>query len=64
MYIQKDGELHVCHWLVPGNVKNSRLKMLVDTVRIKSANLKNKSFVLECFFDVHVGGGRRLPYVL
>ena len=45
MYVQKDGEL--CHWLVPGNVKNNRLKMFVDTVRIKSANLKNKSFVLE-----------------
>ena len=42
------------HWLVPGNVKKQQNKLVerkafVDTVRIKSADLKNKQFLFYSF---------------
>ena len=68
-YIQKDGAtLLVGAW--QREKQQNKLverKAFVDTVRIKTANLKNTEiFVLEfcscpCFLDV--GRGRRLPYV-
>ena len=41
-------EMELRDWLVHGNVKNNKLvewKAFVDTVRIKSADLKNNFFV-------------------
>ena len=41
-------KMELCYWLVHGNVKNNvqnklvERKAFVDTVRIKSADLKNK----------------------
>ena len=69
VYIQKDGAaLLIGAWYSEKQQNKSVVewKAFVDTVRIKSADLKNNFFVLDfcglpCFLDV--GKGRRLPYV-